>query len=545
MKKIESILYIEDEENTLEHLSSVLKRFCDNLLLATNGEEGLELYKKSSPKLVITDINMPLMDGIQLAKKIKLIKDDAKIIFLTAFSDISLLQGAIEVQAEAYLMKPIDFDSLENALLKVNKNLLLEEELKEKRKIEIKQKEELETILSTTKDGISILDSNLRFLYANSAFIKMLGYSFEELQKLSTIDISAKEDKEKAYLALEEVLENGYKENYIKRYISKEGKEVYVNINASLMPDKKSILISTKNITQEVFTQRKLDEYIEIINKNVITSSTNLNREIIDVSDAFCNISGYLKDELIGNKHTLLSHPDTKKEFHDKIWGIISKNETWEGEVKNINKEGETYYLNSKIYPTLDKNGEKNGYMSISQDITNLKQVRELSIKDGLTNIYNRRFFNEIFPNYIKSAKRDNELISFIILDVDFFKKYNDTYGHQKGDEALIKITEVLNDVFKRADDYTFRLGGEEFGGLFKTKSKAQSLDFTKNICKKIKDLKIPHEHGIDKSVSVSIGLICIEANEISDENRLYQEVDEQLYFAKENGRNRVKSNLE
>ena len=544
MKIIKSILYVEDEKNTLDNLSKILKRFCHNLYLAGDGEEGFNLYKKYTPSVVITDIKMPIMDGIVLANKIKELNEDVKIIFLTSFSKMSLLQKAIEVHAEGYLLKPLDLDSLEQMLKKINKSTMLEEEIKEKRINEIKQKQELETILSTTKDGISILDLDTNFLYANNAFLQMLGYSLEELKKLSSIELSVEEDKENAYKVLKEVLKNGYKENYLKSYIRKDSKKIYVRISGTIMPDRKRILISTKDITSEISTQQKLDKYLNIINENIITSSADLNRKIIKVSDAFCKISGYKREELIGRKHSILRHPDTSYSLYDDIYENLNINGIWEGEIKNKKANGEEYYINTKIYLTFDENGEKSGYTSISQDITYLKKVKELSIKDGLTNIYNRRFFNEIFPNYIKSAKRENELISFMMVDVDYFKKYNDTYGHQKGDEALIQIAKILSESFKRGDDYIFRLGGEEFGGLYKVKDCRQSLNFLKSICKKVKDLNIVHKHGIDSCLSVSIGLVCIEAKEITDERVLYKKVDNLLYEAKEDGRNRVKSNF-
>ncbi len=544
MEKIESILYVEDEKNIRESLSQILKRFCNNLFLAENGEEGLTLYKSHNPKIVVTDIKMPVMNGIELAENIKEINQDAKIIFLTAFSDFSMLQEAISLQAEGYLVKPIDMDLLEKTLIKVKKTYQLEEKLKEKTANELIQKQKLETILSTTKDGISILDLNTRFLYANDAFLQMLGYTFEELEKLSSLELTSKDDMENAHEVLKEVIEKGYKDNYIKKYIRKDSNEVYVNISTSLMPDTKSILISTKDITKEIYTQKKLKEYIEIINDNVITLSTDLNGTVTEVSNAFSDISGYSKEEIIGKRHSLIKHEDTPDKIHKDIWETITKNKVWKGELKNKKPNGEPYFLYSKIYSIYDEHKNRSGYTSISQDITYLKQVKELSVKDGLTNIYNKRFFDEIFTKYINSAKRDKELVSFMMIDVDFFKKYNDTYGHQKGDEVLISISKVLNDAFKRADDYTFRLGGEEFGGLFKVKDHNKSLIFAKGICEKIRDLKIPHIHGVNKYVTASIGLISINAEDIENERKLYKQVDDLLYQAKEDGRDKVKSNL-
>ncbi|WP_297441684.1 diguanylate cyclase [Sulfurimonas sp.] len=113
-------------------------------------------------------------------------------------------------------------------------------------------------------------------------------------------------------------------------------------------------------------------------------------------------------------------------------------------------------------------------------DITEMYKIRhmyeELSIRDALTGIYNRRFFNEIFPHELNRAKRVGESFCFAILDVDNFKLYNDNYGHDMGDVALQKLAEKVEKYTARANEYFFRLGGEEFGVIFSGYTKEKSL---------------------------------------------------------------------
>ena len=128
-----------------------------------------------------------------------------------------------------------------------------------------------------------------------------------------------------------------------------------------------------------------------------------------------------------------------------------------------------------------------------------------------------------------------------MMLDIDYFKKYNDKYGHQAGDEALKKVAIALKNVTKRAGDYTFRLGGEEFGILFISKSTDHAKEFAKNILDSIESLKIEHKDSLtSKHITVSIGLVSKQANTLKDENELYKYADEALYEAKEKGRNQV-----
>ncbi|MCV6607994.1 MAG: diguanylate cyclase [Campylobacterales bacterium] len=289
--------------------------------------------------------------------------------------------------------------------------------------------------------------------------------------------------------------------------------------------------------------QNRLRDKRVMIDDNVILSETDLNGVITYASEAFARISGYSKRELIGQSHNIVRHPDMDKEFFTDLWDTIKDGHKWSGEIKNITKLGNTYWTKSVIVP-IEENGERIGYRSIREDITDKKIIEEISITDGLTNIYNRRYFNDIFPKIINSSKRRKEFLGLIIMDVDHFKQYNDTYGHQQGDQVLIAIGTSLKENLKRAEDYCFRLGGEEFGIVFKSDDKEHALAFSNKIRQSIEELKIKHSgNSASEYVTVSLGLICKEATEIKSMDNIYQEADEKLYMAKDSGRNQVVSN--
>lgn len=300
------------------------------------------------------------------------------------------------------------------------------------------------------------------------------------------------------------------------------------------------ILIQKQNKTIQM-EQYKINQYIQLIDKYIITSSTDLDGIITDVSDAYCKISGYSKDELLGQNHRIMKHPDVDSSIHKIMWETISQDKTWKGEIMNQNKFGKTYWIDGTISPKFDENGKKIGYTSIRQEITNKKLLEQISVTDGLTDIFNRRYFNEFFQKTINSAKRNNELVSFLMLDIDHFKQYNDTYGHQMGDEVLIEVAKCIKDSIRRADDNCFRLGGEEFGVVFRIESKAKAIQFANKIRQNIENLHIEHlKNSVSPYITISIGLVCKNANEIKDDIELYKDTDDQLYKAKELGRNRV-----
>ncbi|WP_294878345.1 diguanylate cyclase, partial [Sulfurimonas sp. RIFOXYB12_FULL_35_9] len=289
----------------------------------------------------------------------------------------------------------------------------------------------------------------------------------------------------------------------------------------------------------------KIKRYADLINKNVIISSTDLDGKITFVSDALIETCGYSKDELLGQNHSIMKHPDTKKEIHDNLWKTITEDKIYNGEIKNRKKDGGCFWVKVSVSTDYNEEGEKIGYTAIKENITDKKIIEEISIRDGLTNIYNRRHFNEIFPKLINSARRKGELVSFLLMDIDHFKQYNDNYGHQMGDNVLISFARCLKNSIKRADDYAFRLGGEEFGIIFKCETKEKAIEFADRLRKNIEDLQIIHDfNGASKFITASIGLVCKNANDINDMDEIYKEADDLLYKAKEEGRNRVVHNL-
>jgi len=404
-----------------------------------------------------------------------------------------------------------------------------------------KEKTKFQAIVDTTKDGIAILDLETRFLYSNDSYLHMTGFSKEELLTKSCAELSVSEDVQRVKNILKEVIKKGFVENFEKTCIVKDGRKLGVNLSLSLLPDKNKVLLVAKDITIQKKNKKALDEYIKIVDQNVLISSTDLKGNITYVSEAFCKICGYSKEELLGQNHNIIRHPDVDKNFYKKMWDSIKLSMIWNGEIKNQKKNGDFYWVEASISPTYDEYGEKNGYTSIRHNITDKKALEKLSITDGLTNIYNRRYFDEIFLKVINSAKRDKKIECFMLIDIDNFKLYNDTYGHQGGDEVLIQIASTLKSSLHRTDDYCFRLGGEEFGVLFKTDSKEKAIEFANKVKTNIENLQIEHkENSITKHITISAGLVCIKTNETINLNKIYKQTDDLLYKAKNSGRNRI-----
>ena len=168
------------------------------------------------------------------------------------------------------------------------------------------------------------------------------------------------------------------------------------------------------------------------------------------------------------------------------------------------------------------------------------KRLETLSITDQLTGLYNRRYFEEVFQKELNRAKRSQKFLTFIMLDIDHFKKLNDTYGHIEGDRALVNVADKLQQLCNRSGDYIFRMGGEEFGILITDSNEPVEQRFAEKLCRSIEALKIPNKNSdVSRYTTISMGIASKVPQKSDTEDFFLITADAQLYEAKEMGRNR------
>ncbi len=167
-------------------------------------------------------------------------------------------------------------------------------------------------------------------------------------------------------------------------------------------------------------------------------------------------------------------------------------------------------------------------------------KLEKIAMTDGLTNIFNRRYFDEIYRKEWSRSLRTKDHISIILIDIDYFKKYNDTYGHQKGDECLKKVAGSLKNTIRRSSDLIARYGGEEFIALLSNTDINGAAAVAKKIKTGITSLKIEHETSVVAPyLTLSMGYSCIVPNSRIHRDKLVDTADKALYKSKKSGRNR------
>jgi diguanylate cyclase (GGDEF)-like protein len=168
-------------------------------------------------------------------------------------------------------------------------------------------------------------------------------------------------------------------------------------------------------------------------------------------------------------------------------------------------------------------------------------ELRRLSISDALTNLGNRRHFEVMLDQEWLRAMRSQTPISLIFFDIDFFKPYNDNYGHQAGDDCLRLVAEKMGGFAKRPGDTSARYGGEEFVLLLSGTEQAQAATIAEACRASVENLRIPHEHSkVSDVVTISAGVATMVPDGITSRRELVETADKALYQAKWEGRNRV-----
>ncbi|MBN2864764.1 MAG: diguanylate cyclase [Thiotrichales bacterium] len=398
----------------------------------------------------------------------------------------------------------------------------------------------LSAIFNASIDGIAVLDSEASFVDANPAFCHSLGYSVGQIKGLSLQKMVSDKHQQAVNDRIQALYSGSDVEKEEYCFVTQSNKTVLLEFSMVVLPEENHILMTSRDITLLRKQQKEIADYLSVVDKYVVTSKTDLQGRITYVSEAFSHISGFSKEELIGQTHSIVKHPGMPTSLYESMWQTITQGHSWHGDIKNRRKDGSSYWVSAVISPDFDEEGQIVGYKAIRQDITDKKRIQELSITDALTGLYNRRYYAERFNEVFNQRKREQLPFLFVLIDLDSFKVYNDTYGHPKGDEALALFSNALKASFQRNSDTLFRLGGEEFAAILHVDEETSVDGVLSRLHKKVADLKIVHEgNAVSEYLTISVGACLVKHYSAGlDQDLIYNKTDKALYRAKQKGRN-------
>ncbi len=317
---------------------------------------------------------------------------------------------------------------------------------------------------------------------------------------------------------------------YFSSMFIRREKELFHTIDETSDALEKEIEVSSSN-------ESLLQEYKNAIDVSAIVSKASLDGKITYANDEFCKISEYTLDELIGNNHRILCHPDQPKQEFKRLWETITAKKIYKGTLKNISKSGKVYYVDATIAPILDKEGNILEYLAIRYNVTDHIQAINYAYTDNLTGIANRNKFEEVIDYELRQTKRYNFPMCLAIVDIDHFKAFNDNFGHLIGDEVLVALAQSLKKNIRETDLFA-RWGGEEFVILLKNTDVERSL----RVLEKFRVIIENIQHDKAGRITASFGVTEYQKGDTLD--MMLQRADEALYQAKDAGRNCIRSVL-
>lgn len=320
--------------------------------------------------------------------------------------------------------------------------------------------------------------------------------------------------------------------------IRMDGTEMMIEGNYGVMMDGENRIIGHFGIQRDVTDEReaaiKWERYVALVDQHIMITQTDLLGRIVYVSDAFANMSGFSKAELLNRSHRIIRHPMMPTDFFEELWSRLGEGKSWRGEIQNRAKQGGDYWLDSCIFPLFDRKGHRYGYMAVYHDITAQKQLELASITDGLTGLFNRQKLDRELEIQRERYERYDEPVSLILIDVDRFKTINDRYGHLVGDVVLRRIAEGLRETV-RTPDIVGRWGGEEFLIICPHTVLGEAVA----LAERIREAIIERASFEGRKVTISLGVAPLHDG---DTETLIREADRALYRAKSLGRDRVVS---
>lgn len=307
----------------------------------------------------------------------------------------------------------------------------------------------------------------------------------------------------------------------------KKNQDKLLSANNELTAQNQSVEAINNQLKQASDTQETLidsmtflNEYKKAMDASSIVSKADTFGQITYVNELFCQISGYTEQELVGQPHSIVRHPDSPAETFTNMWATIQNKEVWKGVLKNRTKCGKDYYVNTTIVPVLDSQGGIKEFIAIRQDITSLYERDEIisqQYTDSLTGLKNRI--------KLKADIQTLPLPKLAILNIDRFKEINDSYGQEVGDLVLIEFAHKLN-LLNSHNIHIYHYSGDAFAILAFGNYSLKELE---ELCQEILfDLDQQNLMVAEDAFNISVSIGLAEGNK-----RLLASVEMALSHAK------------
>lgn len=554
-----AILVVDDREVNLYYLQELLKRYDTTIDCVTSGAECLDILAVKEFTLILMDVMMPDLNGIETARRIRELKILTPIIFITALAkDEKYILESYEIGGIDYIMKPIRSEILET---KINTVLKLYDQ---KKKLE-QQTQELTHLNQRMANEMAIHRDMDVTLQKSHQIFKTVMDSMDAI--IMVIDIASNEilftNKRAQECLQSDMTKNNCKETLINtrwseysnclsdspfstsekiqiNEIQDTNKNKWYELREQIIQwiDGRSVLLKAAT---DISDRKKLEEkqklamavFDNALEAIMVTDTQGI---IQMINSAFSVITGYDSEEVIGKDMEILYSDRYAPEYYQLIHQELTIKGFWVGEIWNQRKNGDTYPEWLTLSAIKNQQDQITQYLYIFSDITIRKQFDELikykAYHDPLTGLPNRELLFDRLSMALAKAERNGNPLALIFLDLDNFKIINDQYGHHLGDDLLKEISRRLHSIVRKSDTIA-RYGGDEFIFLLTDLPEPSIIErVAVSIISAVESITIIKNQQISISCSLGISLYP-DHGKLADE--LIQHADKAMYQVKKN----------
>jgi len=439
--------------------------------------------------------------------------------------------------------RPIVQDSLVVASVTsfrdISEQVLMQEALRES---EVRYR----SVVESVKEVIFQTDVDGRWTFLNPAWTEISGYTIDESLGMHSFEYVQPDDHGRVRELFETVLQGKSKTSRQElRYLSKHGCFRWVEAHAWLTIGPTGEVQGVSGTLSDITERKQAGARMQLA-ASVFSHAregiiiTDADGDIIEVNDAFCRITGYRREEVLGKNPRILQSGRQSPEYYAAMWKALHEQDYWSGEIWNRRKSGEVYAEMLTISTIRDAAGTPLNYVALFSDITVLKEHQDrlefLAHYDALTSLPNRVLLGDRLQQAMVKCRRNNKPLAVVYLDLDGFKAINDNHGHDLGDELLVVIAQRLKAALREGDTLA-RLGGDEFVAVITDLENTHDCEFV--LARLLQAASDPVPIGSTVlHVSASIGATLYPDDSVVAD-QLLRHADQAMYVAKQSGKNR------
>ncbi|MCW8110203.1 diguanylate cyclase [Yersinia intermedia] len=416
---------------------------------------------------------------------------------------------------------------------------------------------ELESIYSSAPAGLCFIDTTLRYVTVNDYLAELLGKNTLEINGRKIADFLP---------SIIPILQSALLKAYCNESIPDaefqmpdKTRVFFMRINAARYPNGQVSGLSVAMI--DISPLKEMEEKLRS-SKQHYRNMVELNPQIpwtaspdgmiTDVSSRFEKITGLTREQALADKWLRTIHLDDRHPTLIRWEQALQTRQPLDVEIRFCHVEKGWNWMRIRAVPSIDDNGDVLCWYGTAEDIHERKLLelklvkanRRLEIQartDSLTKLPNRRAFKKVLAHEFMRAKRSNSPLAVLMIDIDYFKNFNDCYGHISGDACLRLVARALRKSLKRSTDIVARYGGEEFAAILPDTDQRGASLVAEHILQSIRAMGIKHSDSKFRKVTISLGLTIYQANQhvgTTDQADLMLAADQALYYSKKNGRN-------